>query len=78
MIFTYFFLLMCIIFIQHGMGQLRIRDNGIRVEGDSEFLQGLYASSIRSYKVCIMAYVLNHAYFTRILYIRYMLRLVEV
>ncbi|KAK2150515.1 hypothetical protein LSH36_402g02023 [Paralvinella palmiformis] len=34
----------------HGMGHLRIESNGIRVEGDSEFLRGLYASSIRSQK----------------------------
>ena len=33
------------------MGKMRIVDSGVRVEGDSEFLRGLYASHIKSREV---------------------------
>lgn len=45
------------------MGHLRIESNGIRVEGDSEFLRGLYASSIRSQKVRMTVYILVYVLF---------------
>ncbi|XP_038651969.1 delta-sarcoglycan isoform X3 [Scyliorhinus canicula] len=35
-------------FTKDGMGQLRITDKGLRLEGPSEFLQPLYAKEIRS------------------------------
>ncbi|XP_032885104.1 delta-sarcoglycan isoform X1 [Amblyraja radiata] len=35
-------------FTKDGMGQLRITDKGLRLEGASEFLQPLYAKEIRS------------------------------
>ena len=36
------------VFLQHGMGQMRITDSGIRVEGQTEFLQGLHTSGVHS------------------------------
>lgn len=33
---------------QDGMGNLRITDKGLKLEGDSEFLQPLYAKEIQS------------------------------
>lgn len=33
---------------QDGMGNLRITEKGVKLEGDSEFLQPLYAKEIRS------------------------------
>lgn len=34
--------------LQDGMGHLRITDRGLKLEGDSEFLQPLYAKEIQS------------------------------
>ena len=39
---------------QDGMGKLRITPDGVRVEGDAEFLRALYAKHIRSTDVSIM------------------------
>lgn len=36
------------LFPQDGMGHLRITDRGLKLEGDSEFLQPLYAKEIQS------------------------------
>lgn len=33
---------------QDGMGNLRITEKGLKLEGDSEFLKPLYAKEIRS------------------------------
>lgn len=33
---------------QDGMGNLRITEKGLKLEGDSEFLQPLYAKEIKS------------------------------
>ncbi|KAL4683350.1 hypothetical protein H8959_021044 [Pygathrix nigripes] len=34
--------------LQDGMGNLRITEKGLKLEGDSEFLQPLYAKEIQS------------------------------
>lgn len=34
--------------MQDGMGNLRITEKGLKLEGDSEFLKPLYAKEIRS------------------------------
>uniref|UniRef100_A0A8C1ZL52 Sarcoglycan, delta (dystrophin-associated glycoprotein) n=1 Tax=Cyprinus carpio TaxID=7962 RepID=A0A8C1ZL52_CYPCA len=36
------------LFLQDGMGHLRITEKGLKLEGDSEFLQPLYAKEIQS------------------------------
>lgn len=36
------------LFLQDGMGNLRITERGLKLEGDSEFLQPLYAKEIQS------------------------------
>ena len=36
---------------QHGMGKLRITDDGIRLEGRGEFLDTLYVQEIKSKSV---------------------------
>lgn len=37
-----------VLLFQDGMGNLRITDKGLKLEGDSEFLQPLYAKEIQS------------------------------
>ena len=37
---------------QHGMGNLRLVDGGVRIDGDTEFLKTLYAARIKAKKVC--------------------------
>lgn len=36
---------------KHGMGKLRITENGIRLEGEAEFLDSLYTNKIQSVQV---------------------------
>lgn len=38
----------CVWSLQDGMGNLRITEKGLKLEGDSEFLQPLYAKEIQS------------------------------
>lgn len=51
------------LFFQHGMGKLRITDEGIRVEGRAEFLKPLYISKLQSDVVSIY---INSKYILRI------------
>lgn len=37
--------------LKHGMGKLRITENGIRLEGEAEFLDSLYTNKIQSVQV---------------------------
>lgn len=37
--------------LKHGMGKLRITENGIRLEGEAEFLDSLYTNRIQSVQV---------------------------
>lgn len=39
---------LCLCSPQDGMGNLRITEKGLKLEGDSEFLQPLYAKEIQS------------------------------
>lgn len=42
------FYVIFVLLFQDGMGNLRITDKGLKLEGDSEFLQPLYAKEIQS------------------------------
>lgn len=37
--------------LKHGMGKLRITENGIRLEGEAEFLDSIYTNKIQSVQV---------------------------
>ena len=46
--------------VQHGMGNLRITDSGLRMQGRAEFTDTLYAETIASEQVYIATYILVH------------------